>query len=317
LSIVELNAQEFAKNLAQQANSYIPDDISEEHKKYVAKKVYEFCLITGDHLLKQYQEQFTDEDAVVVIQFIGEWTFHKSIDLIRSGLRYEYWDTILQQVAFAALKAALQAHSENLDQANAASLIEAHVMESYKNCIAHLAKSSILKEDEVEKILSYSNVDKMAEESAQSDSSQVENDEKTLKYVTTALVLKKMPKEKAERIIKTLGSEEQKKILSCMQIKDLENKVAPEIVNQYLHDLKKSLSSGSKPKTHELIKSFRDLQVKYGEEKIIDITMCERTKIQGFLSACLFEGEVNVTEVELSPYIVKILYSYLRSKLAA
>ncbi len=317
MPIQELNAQEFAKNLAQQAGTYIPEDISDDHRKYITKKVYEFCFITGDHLLKQYQEQFTDEDAVIVIQFIGEWTFHKAIDLIRSELRHEYWDTILQQVAFAALKAALQAHGENLDQANAAAMIETQVMEAYKHCIEHLLKSNVLKQEEVDKILSYSNVDQMAEESVQTNVESVDNDEKTLKYVATALILKKLPKEKTNKILKSLGESEKQKILSCMQIENLEQKVAPEVINQYIQDLKKTLSLSTRPNKLEMVKSFKILQEKYGEEKIIDITMYERSKIQEFLSACLFEEGVNVTKVELSPYIVKILYSYLRSKLAA
>ena len=133
LPIEELNPQEFAKTLAQQASSYVPEDIDEEQKKYIIKKVYEFCFITGDHLLKQYKEQFTDADAILVIQFIGEWTFHKAIDLIRAGIKNEFWDTILQQVAFAALKGALQAHTDGVDQAKAAEMIESQVMETYKN----------------------------------------------------------------------------------------------------------------------------------------------------------------------------------------
>lgn len=317
MPIQELNPQEFAKNLAQQAGSYIPDDISEENKKYIGKKVYEFCYITGDHLLKQHQDSFTDQDAVIVIQFIGEWTFHKAIDLIRAEIRNEFWDTILQQVAFAALKAALQAHTENMDQTNAAALIETQVMESYKHCINQLVKSRAIKEEDVDTILSQSNVDKMANESAEKEANAFQDDEKTMKYVAIALILKKMPEEKAQRILSGMGEEEKQRVFSCLNIPDLEKKVAPSVISQYIEDLKKSISLISKPSTKEMVKSFKLLQDKYGEEEIINLTMFERSKIQEFLSNCLFENNSNVTKVELSPYIVKILYSYLRNQLAA
>ncbi len=315
MPIQELNPQEFAKNLAQQAITYVPDDISEEHKKYITKKVYEFCFITGDHLIKQYKEQFSDEDAVVVIQFIGEWTFHKAVDLIKSGLRHEYWDTILQQVAFAALKAALEGHSQNMDQTKAAARIETQVMEAYKQCINQLVKSKAIKEEDLEQILSHSNVDKMAQESVQKRAESFQDDEKTLKYVAIAVMLKKMPPEKADRILEQMGEDEKQKILSCLQIQDLEKKVEPAIVNNYIRDLMKTVSVKAKPNSIEMVKSFKALRKSYGDESIINLTMFERAKIQEFLSACLFEEGVNVNKVEISPHIVKILYNYLGSRL--
>lgn len=317
MPIQELNPQEFAKNLAQQAGSYVPEDISEENKQYITKKVYEFCYITGDHLQKQHNEQFSDQDAVIVIQFIGEWTFHKAIDLIRAGIRYEFWDTILQQVAFAALKAALQAHAENMDQTKAAALIESQVMEAYTQCIHQLVKSKAIKEEDFDTVLSQSNVDKMADESAKEDTNSIQDDEKMLKYIAIALMMKKMPKEKAAKVLANMNKDEKQRISSCLQIEDLEKKVAPSVINKYLKDLKKNLSLITRPSTHELAKLIKSLQEKYGEEDIINLTMYERSKIKDFLSVCMFEDSSNVTKVELSPYIVKILYSYLKNQLAA
>jgi len=317
LPIKELNPQEFAKHLAQQALSYVPADINEEHKKYITNKVFQFCSITAEHLISQFKDQFTDEQAVVVVQFIGEWTFHKAIDLIRSGLRYEYWDTILQQVAFAALKAALHAHTEKMEQAETAGLIEAQVMEAYKACIDQLVKSKVIQEDKAEEVLSQSNVDRMAQESAQNEAGASQDDEKTLKYVAIALILKKMPQEKANKILEKMSEEERQRILSCLQIEDIESKVDPVVMNKYIQDLKKSISRISKPNQGELIRSFKKLQEKYGEEEIINLTMYERPKIQEFLSNCILEDASNITKVELSTHIVKILYNYLRIKLAA
>lgn len=317
MPIQELNPQEFSKNLAQQAMSYLPEDINEEQKQYIAKKVYEFCYITGDHLIKQYVDQFTDEQAVVVIQFIGEWTFHKAIDLIRAEIRNEFWDTILQQIAFAALKGALEAHQGNMEQQQTAQLIEQQVMAAFKQCLDHLVKAQAIKEEDLERILSVSNVDKMAKESAETEGSGIMDDEKTLKCLAIAMLLKKMPEAKANKILDNMDEEERNKILSCLQIEGLEQKVDPEIMRKYIKELNKNVSSFSRPDFSEMTKSFKALQAAYGEEEIINQTMFERPKIQEFLSICLLEDAPNVTKVELSPHIVKILYSYLRNKLAA
>lgn len=316
MPIQELNSQEFAKNLAHQAMQYIPEDIPEEHKKYIAKKVYEFSLITGDHLIKQHNANFTDEEAVVVIQFIGEWTFHKAIDLIRGGIRPEFWDTILQQIAFATLKAALHTHNHRMDQMKSAEYIETQVAQAYKQCIDQLVKTNVISQDKVNEILAQSNVDKMADESAKQNVSPAD-DEKMLKFVAIALMLKKMPQDKVNNILKKFKEDEQQKILSCLNIQDLEKKVDAEIMSAYIRDLNKNIAAAAKPSSNEMIASFKTLQANYGEEEIINLTMDERPKIQEFLSLCLLDNATKISEIQLSPYIVKILHNYLKIKLAA
>lgn len=321
MPITELNPQEFSKNLAGQAIGYVPDDFSEEHKNYIAKKVYEFCVITSEHLIKQHQEIFTDEEAVIVIQFIGEWTFHKSIDLIKADIDSQYWDQILQQVAFAALKSALHSHIEKFENDKTTAFIEHSVKKAYEDCINQLIKANAIEEEEAQDALSQSNVDKMTEkikaETEANEAPSVENDEKTMKYVTIAMFLRKMPPQKAEKILQNMDEPERQKIRSCLQIKDLEQKLDASIINGYIQDLKKNISINSKPGIKKLIKAFNALQEEYGEESIINLTINERAKIQHFLSDCLFEDGVNALKVKLSPYITKILYNYLNNKLVA
>jgi len=315
LPIKELNCQEYSKNLAQQAMGYVPAEFSEEIKNYIAKKVYEFCVITGDYLLKQYKEQFTDEQAVVIIQFIGEWTFHKSVDVIRADIDPKYRDQILQQVAFAALKGALHAYTEKFEEIKIAEFIEYNVTKAYEESINQLVKANVIKQEKVKEILSHSNLEKMAKESTVQQVSAAEEDEKTLKYATIAMFLKKMPKEKAEKILAKMNEPERTQIMSCLQINDLEKKLDASVINNYIKDLKRNIASHSKPGVNDLVKSFKKLQSKYGEEEIIELTIFERAKIQNFLSDCLFNDNLKAIKIELSPYILKILYNYLKTKL--
>ncbi len=317
MPINELNSKDFAQTLAKQAMEYVPQEFNEEQKGYITKKVYEFSLITGEHLLKQYKDKFDDNQAVVIVQFIGEWTFHKAIDVMRAGLDRQHWDQILQQVAFAALKSALHANMEKFEDAKTAAFIEYSVKTAYEECINQLIKANALTEDKKQEVLSQSNVDKMAEESGINVTSSEGGDEKSLKYLATALLLKKMPEERIEKILGKMDEVQQKKIRSCLQIEDLEKKLDASIINNYIKDLNKNIISIAKPKTGELIKAFKNLQTRYGEEEIINLTLYERSKIQKFLSDCMFETEKSPLKLELSPYIVKILYNHLRNKLAA
>lgn len=316
MPINELNAQEFAQNLAQQAMEYVPQEFDEAQKKYITSKVYQFSLITGEHLLKQYQEQFEDQQATIIIQFIGEWTFHKAIDLVRAGIDQQHWDQIMQQVAFAALKSAIHANVEKFEDVKTAAFIEYNVKSAYEECINQLVQANAISEEKKEEILSISNVDKMAEEQGGNVTGTPEEEERTMKYITIALFLKKMPEEKAQKILDNMDETKREKIQSCLQIQDLEKKVDASIINDYIKELKKNINPLVKPKTTEFIGFLKDLCQKYGEESIINLTLYERTSVQKFLSEILFESDSKALNVELSSYIVKILYNHLRSKLS-
>ncbi len=313
MPITALNSQEFAKDLAQQALSYVPADLTEEQKTYVAKKVFDFSIIAGNHLIERYNQEFNDEQARIIVQFIGEWTFHKSIDTIRAKIPTDHWDEILQQVAFSALQTAIQSFSEGIDQIKIAVNIEVQVNGAYEACIKKLASSGVIPEEQVKEIMSYSNVDKMAKESG---ANVVEDEEKILKYAAIAIVLKQMSKDKVESLLANFEEEEQKHISTFLKIEDIEQKVNPIVVAQYLAELKKNVAGIAKPKISNTITGIKALQKKYQDEEIFDVLSYERSRVLDFMEKILFESSAKASKIEFSPYIAKILYNHLRSNLA-
>ena len=91
--------KEFAKNLAEQAGQVIPADISDPDKQYIVNIVYNFSYMAGEALSNDAQLKFNAEQASLVTQFIGEWTFHKSIDLIKGKIPAQNREAILQIIA--------------------------------------------------------------------------------------------------------------------------------------------------------------------------------------------------------------------------
>ena len=73
------NPQDFAKNLAGQAGQVIPADIAAPDKKFIIDIVYKFCVLSGDALVKDAALNLDSAQASLITQFIGEWSFHKSI----------------------------------------------------------------------------------------------------------------------------------------------------------------------------------------------------------------------------------------------
>ncbi len=313
MAITALNTQEFGQDLAKQALQYIPSDISEEQKKYIADKVFQFSIIAGNHLIEKFNDQFDDGQAKVVIQFIGEWTFHKGVDLIRAKVPSEHWDGLLQQIAFSSLQTAIQCHLEKQDTNKIASIIENQVAVTYEALIKDLAKTGAIKDEDIQSIITESNVDKMAKETEGKVPN--DNEETTLKYAALAIILKKLRPEKAESIMNTFGEEERLKIDQYLKIDNIEQKLDPSLINQYLSELKKVLSVISKPNSIELIKSIKNLGAKHREENLINTVSYERLKVLNYIENCLFDTTSKTLQLEFSPYIAKILYSYLQEKL--
>ena len=84
----QFDYQGFVRDLAVQAESHVPVDIAPDDKKYVTQMVYNFCSLACEAVVKE--ENVTHENAMMITQLIGEWTFHKSIDLIRAGIAQQF-----------------------------------------------------------------------------------------------------------------------------------------------------------------------------------------------------------------------------------
>ena len=76
----------FAASMAEQAKSLVPADMEEQNKEYIVKTLGNFTLLAGEALYNDEELQINAEQAVFITQIIAEWSFHKSIDLINTGI---------------------------------------------------------------------------------------------------------------------------------------------------------------------------------------------------------------------------------------
>lgn len=94
----------FAQNLAQQALELIPPDFNDNQKNYVANTLLNFSTVAGQALYDDESLGFNLDQAVMITQIIAEWSFHKSVDLIRSGIPQQFWDPIMQKLHIRFLR---------------------------------------------------------------------------------------------------------------------------------------------------------------------------------------------------------------------
>jgi hypothetical protein len=160
MTIQGFDYKSFAENLAAQAGELVPAEFNENEKAYVKNTLLNFSTIAGEAL---YQDPdnlgFNADQAAMITQIIAEWAFHKSVDLIRSGIPQQFWDPIMQKIAFTIFEIAKQTFKQGLPQDQILQLIEHHVKKTYLDSIAELKEKGFIDEGLMEKAASQSNID--------------------------------------------------------------------------------------------------------------------------------------------------------------
>ena len=156
----------FAQSMKEQAQELVPQEFSEEDKTYLLSTLYNFALMSGEALVKQYDLE--DEQAISLTQIVSEWTFHKSCDLIRSQVPKNCWDNILQKIAFTVFEIGREAFERNISQEDMLTAIENRVNKCYKDTLDELQSKNAMSEEVMSEALTYSNIDDMAEEANKS-----------------------------------------------------------------------------------------------------------------------------------------------------
>ena len=135
------NCEAFSKDLASQARQVVPADINPKDTDFTIEIIYRFCKMAGDALLNEENSKLNASQASLITQFIGEWIFHKSVDIIRAGVEMQYREAILQKVAFTVFDIAKKAVENDMPQDQLISLVEAQVKKCFTKAMEDLKES--------------------------------------------------------------------------------------------------------------------------------------------------------------------------------
>ncbi len=319
----------FANNLAKQAQEFLirpetsaaPSSLTEADKKYIFETVRKFCYMSGEALYNDSQIKFTSDQASIVTQFIGEWTFHKSIDLITGKIPPPNRDAILQILAANIFNTAKLAIIKKMPDEALISLVEEKVKKVYQEELAKLVKKGVLTDEQYKLALNASNMENMIqkaadEESLNNISNQVSNsmpaDKKVLKLASLAIVLKNIPQERANQILDSLSKTDVMHVLNYMKMSNLENKIDHSIIIKTLNEIKAILPPSDEINTARLLKKYYKLLQSTQPDKLSRIALKEREAVKDFILDAEFPAE----EV-FSPPVIKSLVSIIEEKINA
>ena len=293
--IKDFDHVEFAKNLAGQAEQVVPPGIGDEDKKFIVEVVYKFCHLAGEALNNDPEVTLDNIQASLITQFIGEWTFHKSIDLIRSGIDPNLREEILKKVAFTVFEIAKQAVLKRMPQEQIIPLVEHHVTTTFRDIIADLESKNILDHEMGEQVLSQSNIDEMARVQAEAEvPGGTMSDTKILKLASLAMLIKSFDKDKINKIIAKFDPPEAEVLMQYLSMHDLENKIDSSITKRCFDEMRTLLPEPKVLSANRFYSKIVKLARIKGKESITTIVQNERPVIQDFIRACFEKREVAI-----------------------
>lgn len=310
MPIEGFNYKEFASNLSQQAKAVLPPDLSSEDKNYVVNIVNNFCFLAGEALSKDASLKFNADQASIVTQFIGEWAFHKSVDLIHGKIDPQFRDPILQKVAFTVFEIAKQAMVRKLPQPQMINLVEHHVKKVFEDALQELHKQGALNEEQLKMAASKSNIDEMAQ--ADNEALAQVSDAKILKLAAFAMLLKQLPDDKVAAFLNKFDPNDAKVLIQYIQMDDLESKIDSHIVLKCLQEIKMTLPESKKVNLNKTLGNFSKSLSQANPKLLEKIIKDERPLVKDFISDADFGDRSN-----FSPWVIQLICKHVEDKLDA
>jgi len=316
----------FAESMSEQAKELVPKDLQPEEQEYIVKTLGNFTMLAGEAIYNDESLSITADQAIFITQIIAEWSFHKSIDLIHSGIEQQFWDSIMQKIAFTIFEVAKQGVLRNVPQEQLLQAVEHHVIKVYKKCIEDLQKRGMINESVKEQAENQSNIDEMARKAAEEQIRQKEAPleeadnrrkeiqkrreevrkqrklekemeatagcvtKRQMKLMALAMLLKIMPRDKSTAIIKDFDGNDKKLLNHYMGIANLESLLDGDILLTCLREMKDSLPVKRTLSTETIMRDLLRLYKSNTRDKIEKIIKNERPLVKRFISQA-YDGE--------------------------
>lgn len=337
MAIQGFDYQEFAKNLAGQAQELVPPEFKDFEKQYVINTLYNFSNLAGEALYNDTESNFNVDQAVMITQIIAEWAYHKSVDLIRSGLPQEFWDPIMQKIAFTIFEIAKQTFKQGLPQEQILQLIEHHVKKVYIESIEELKAKGLIDEGLKQKAESQSNIDAMMQQmqeepqpepEPQPQPQQVQSPQpqnvpapaassvpatqggaqspKLLKLVTCAMLFQKMKQDKVQTILDKFDENDATQVIKYMNVDNLVDKVDAGHALKCLSEIRKTLPQKRIINTSKIVEQVQSVAEYFDKAKLEMLLKLERPNVKRFVFTAL-EGEY----YDIPPHVAQIIATHL------
>lgn len=150
-------------SLIEQMSALFPEDVNQLQKDYLVNNIKKSSLLLARSL--QEDAAFKDlsfERQCTYIQIMAEWSFHKEIDLFRSGIPPKYWRIVMQKIWYTTWEVMYACVQNKAPDNVVLSVVERYVNRTYKDAVEDLKNSNIITPETEEKAKCQSNIEIMA-----------------------------------------------------------------------------------------------------------------------------------------------------------
>ncbi len=156
---------DFIENLIGQIQPLLPKDVNKLQEDYLVSNIRRSAMLMASGI--QDDEEFSRidfEQQCFYIQVMAEWSFHKEIDLFRSGIPAKYWKVVMQKIWYAMWEVMYACVKNEAPETVVLSLVERFVNRTYRDAVEELKENEIIDEKTEEKAKEQSNIKIMAQE---------------------------------------------------------------------------------------------------------------------------------------------------------
>ena len=336
----------FAASMSEQAKELVPKELEDREKEYIVKTLGNFTLLAGEALYNDQQLNLNADQAVFITQIIAEWSFHKSIDLIHSGILPQYWDGIMQKIAFTIFEVAKQAVIRKIPQDQLLQAVEHHVVKVYNQSIEELQQKGVIDEETKNRAENQSNIDAMAQQAqaeqerqkqaqaqeAQQNAQDTEQrrqerqkqreqrrqakqanvsmpqgiTNKQMKLMSLALVLKLMSQDKVMTILNKFDSNDSLAISQYMNMADLESHIDSDLVTDCLKEMKEYLPIKRKLTKENVLGDLLRIYRETPRERIEKVIKNERPLVKRFIAQA-YDGEYSNLPLKVAGIVAQYI----------
>lgn len=163
--VIDKKYIDFIESLIVQIEPLLPEDVNKLQQDYLVSNIRKSAMMMAEGI--QNDEEFSRlefEQQTFYIQVMAEWSFHKEIDLFRSGIPAKYWKVVMQKIWYAMWEVMYACVKNDAPESVVLSLVERFVNRTYRDAVEELKENEIIDEKTEEKAKEQSNIKIMAEE---------------------------------------------------------------------------------------------------------------------------------------------------------
>lgn len=164
MSTEKYDAIQFAASMKSQSYDLMPQEFSEEEKDFIANTLYDYTYKAYEALNNDYELNLSEENIRFISQVVAEWSFHKAVDLIKSNVQKEYWETILSKIAFTIFEVSKEAFKREMPENSILQAVEDNVNKVWKESIEELYLNNSIDLKTKQTAQNQSNIDDMAKQ---------------------------------------------------------------------------------------------------------------------------------------------------------